>query len=417
MSRYVESETVELKAEYTDDFIRDVVSFLNAEGGVVYFGVREDGTVVGVENADDLAESVSASIAKQIRPNPRRETATEILHEENLSILAVTVKKGSRPLYCVKIDGFSSKGSLVRAGTSHKELSPEEILARYRAYFFDDDYEDAMLQAPSKSADLSFETLKSMLTDRGFEIDEETFETSFHLRSADGAYNQLAELLADQQELSLVFDRQIPAGFGVCCETSDYGGEGLARGYQKTKERLDSEKVYFPRNADDSSADGLLLYDMRCVNEALANMLIHNDWTVAEPKVDLYMPRLVLTSYGGLPRGMTKREFYCGVSRPRNPGLAMVFSCLGLTGQKGRGVPTIIRKYGKKAFKIHDDHIDVIIPVNPEFWNRPTLREIFIGELETEIMVWIFMLAPMALIVLVGAVLLLLLEILLKTLF
>jgi predicted HTH transcriptional regulator len=156
---------------------------------------------------------------------------------------------------------------------------------------------------------------------------------------------------------------------------------------------------------------------MRCVNEALANMLIHNDWTVAEPKVDLYMPRLVLTSYGGLPRGMTKREFYCGVSRPRNPGLAMVFSCLGLTGQRGRGVPTIVRKYGKKAFKIHEDHIDVIIPVNPEFWNRPTLREIFIGELETEIMVWIFMLAPMALIVLVGAVLLLLLEILLKTLF
>lgn len=77
MSRYVESETVELKAEYTDDFIRDVVSFLNAKGGVVYFGVREDGTVVGVENADDLAESVSASIAKQIRPNPRRETAID----------------------------------------------------------------------------------------------------------------------------------------------------------------------------------------------------------------------------------------------------------------------------------------------------------------------------------------------------
>lgn len=397
MSRYVESETVELKAEYKDDFIRDVVSFLNAEGGVVYFGVREDGTVVGVENADDLAESVSASIAKQIRPNPRRETATEILHEENLSILAVTVKKGSRPLYCVKIDGFSSKGSLVRAGTSHKELSPEEILARYRAYFFDDDYEDAMLQAPSRSADLSFETLKSMLTDRGFEIDEETFETSFHLRSADGAYNQLAELLEDRQELSLTFDKIRYSNR----KTSDYGGEGLARGYQKTKERLDSEKVYFPRNADDSSADGLLLYDMRCVNEALANMLIHNDWTVAEPKVDLYMPRLVLTSYGGLPRGMTKREFYCGVSRPRNPGLAMVFSCLGFAGQKGRGVPTIVRKYGKKAFKIHDDHIDVIIPVNPEFWNRPTLREIFIDELIVHIMNMASILVPMALILLV----------------
>ena len=53
MNQYIESETVELKAKYTDTFVRELVSFLNAEGGIIYIGIQNDGTVIGVDIFSD----------------------------------------------------------------------------------------------------------------------------------------------------------------------------------------------------------------------------------------------------------------------------------------------------------------------------------------------------------------------------
>ena len=49
MSRYVESEKVELKAKYTDTICREIVAFLNANGGQILIGVDDNGNVFGVD--------------------------------------------------------------------------------------------------------------------------------------------------------------------------------------------------------------------------------------------------------------------------------------------------------------------------------------------------------------------------------
>ena len=46
---FVETEKIELKRKYTDAIEKEIVAFLNTEGGVLYIGVEDDGTVVGVE--------------------------------------------------------------------------------------------------------------------------------------------------------------------------------------------------------------------------------------------------------------------------------------------------------------------------------------------------------------------------------
>lgn len=51
---------------------------------------------------------------------------------------------------------------------------------------------------------------------------------------------------------------------------------------------------------------------------ALINSLIHNDWTITEPQISMFSDRLEILSYGGLPNGMTKEQFYQGISKPRN---------------------------------------------------------------------------------------------------
>ncbi len=49
----IETNDTEYKRELTDGMEREVVAFMNARnGGVIYFGVADDGTSVGVKDAD-----------------------------------------------------------------------------------------------------------------------------------------------------------------------------------------------------------------------------------------------------------------------------------------------------------------------------------------------------------------------------
>ena len=42
-----ESETVELKSIVVEDIKKEIIAFANCEGGKLYIGVQDDGTVVG----------------------------------------------------------------------------------------------------------------------------------------------------------------------------------------------------------------------------------------------------------------------------------------------------------------------------------------------------------------------------------
>lgn len=360
MNQYIESETVELKAKYTDTFARELVSFLNAEGGIIYIGIQNDGTVIGVDNIDNTLKKISDCITDQIEPSPRGEVISEIIHEENRSIIAVNVKKGIKPLYCIKKYGFSSKGCLVRIGTTCKEMSSEEIQFRYKSQFINEDY---MLLAPSKYAPLSFNMMKILLTSRGFRINENSFEASFNLRRNDGTYNLLAEILADQNMVPLIFVKFAGINKASISHRSDYGGQSLLLGYQKMKDRLIAENICKTDTTVRPRIDEYL-YDIDCANEALVNIFVHNDWIITEPQVSFYSDRIVFTSHGGIPHGMTEEEFYSGVSRPRNVVLMRVFLNLGIVEHTGHGIPMIVEKYGREAFDIHQNYIDVTLPFN-----------------------------------------------------
>ena len=58
MSQYVESEKVELKVKYTDTICKEIVAFLNADGGQIIIGVSDNGNVVGVEKIDETLKKI-----------------------------------------------------------------------------------------------------------------------------------------------------------------------------------------------------------------------------------------------------------------------------------------------------------------------------------------------------------------------
>lgn len=76
--------------------------------------------------------------------------------------------------------------------------------------------------------------------------------------------------------------------------------------------------------------------------------------------------RLEILSHGGLPSGMTKKQFFEGISKPRNITLMRIFLSMGLTEHTGHGIPTIVKKYGEEVFEIEDNYIRCTIPFDEE---------------------------------------------------
>jgi len=207
--------------------------------------------------------------------------------------------------------------------------------------------------------------IKILITGKGLHINENSFEGSFNLKCKDGSYNLLAEIISDKNMVPMIFVKFAGTDKTSISQRSDYGGQSVVLGYQKLKDRLIAENICKTDTTVRPRIDRYL-YDMDCVNEALVNMLVHNDWTVTEPLVAFYSDRIVFTSHGGLPHGLTKEEFYNGISHPRNAALMRIFLNLGIVEHTGHGIPMIVQRYGQKAFDIHDSYIDVTIPFDAE---------------------------------------------------
>ena len=53
MRSYYEDEKTELKKELIDEVKSEIVAFLNSEGGTVFVGVEDDGTVIGFKDSNN----------------------------------------------------------------------------------------------------------------------------------------------------------------------------------------------------------------------------------------------------------------------------------------------------------------------------------------------------------------------------
>ena len=362
MSKYIESEALELKEKYTDAVIKEIVAFLNGNGGTILVGVKDDGTVVGVDKIDEVLRKISDVITSQIEPNPQDEISSELKFVEGKTIIAIHIDKGQNYVYCQKKYGFSGKGCTIRIGTTCKEMTPEQIKIRYEQRFADSEY---MLKKRSGSLDLSFRELKIYYSEKGYHLDEKTFEANLNLRNAAGEYNLLAELLSDRNNIPFTFVKFKGINKAAISERNDYGYGCILTTYDKIKNRLQAENISVSDTTVRPRKD-VCLFDYDCVNEAVLNALVHNDWTITEPQISMFQDRIEILSHGGLPSGMTKKQFFDGISKPRNVTLMRIFLNMGLTEHTEHGIPMIVEKYGMEAFEIESNYIRCIIHFNKE---------------------------------------------------
>ncbi|WP_456075030.1 AlbA family DNA-binding domain-containing protein [Holdemanella biformis] len=61
MTKYIEDERTELKRELIDEVKSEIIAFLNSDGGTIYVGVDDDGSIVGIK--DDASKDKVVMLA------------------------------------------------------------------------------------------------------------------------------------------------------------------------------------------------------------------------------------------------------------------------------------------------------------------------------------------------------------------
>lgn len=64
---FIESNKIELKSKYTDQIVKEIVAFINADGGKIYIGINDDGTICGAQKIDESLRNISDIITTQNR--------------------------------------------------------------------------------------------------------------------------------------------------------------------------------------------------------------------------------------------------------------------------------------------------------------------------------------------------------------
>ena len=59
-----ENKCLEFKSTVTNTFLKTVSAYSNFGDGEILFGVNDDGTICGIENADDLIDDIAQALEK-----------------------------------------------------------------------------------------------------------------------------------------------------------------------------------------------------------------------------------------------------------------------------------------------------------------------------------------------------------------
>ncbi len=61
-----ESQNIEWNESWRNEYLKWICGFANAQGGKIYIGKRDDGTVIGVSNSKRLLEDIPNKIQNKL---------------------------------------------------------------------------------------------------------------------------------------------------------------------------------------------------------------------------------------------------------------------------------------------------------------------------------------------------------------
>ena len=114
-----ESQNVEWKESWRDEYLKWICGFANAQGGKIYIGTNDDGTVIGVRDSKKLMEDI---------PNKVRDVLgiivdVNLLSENSKEYIEICVNPNTYP---VNYRGEYRKYKTVAQRTGIEPVSPKK---------------------------------------------------------------------------------------------------------------------------------------------------------------------------------------------------------------------------------------------------------------------------------------------------
>lgn len=336
-----ESQNIEYKESWRDEYLKWVCGFANAQGGKIFIGCDDNGEVVGVKDAKRLMEE----IPNKIRDGMGIIVAVNQLEKKGLPYIEIDV-----PAYPI---GISYKGVYhYRSGSTKQILNGpalEAFLMRKRGVTWDN------LPLPAfKISDVDdgvVKRFKALAANKGriesnlLEEPKEVLLEKLHLTNGDYLTNAAMLLFAKDPEkyqlgafiklgyfennADLLYQDEI---HGSILEQVDKALEVIYLKYMRAKIRYEGvqriERYFVPEEA---------------LREALLNAICHKQYQSGIPiQISVYEDRLYVANVGSLPENWTIENLMeKHASVPYNPNIASVFYLAGFIESWGRGVEKI----------------------------------------------------------------------------
>jgi len=338
---------------------KEICAFANTEGGELYIGVADDGSIVGVDNVDDVMTRASNTVHDNILPDilPFLQIRNE--EAEGKTIVKIEVAVGTERPYYLRSKGLTPNGVYIRRGSASIPVSENGIRSMIM-----ESSGASFEESRSLNQQLSFTTLEEEMKRRNLDFGAAQMKT-LKLVGQDGLYTNLALLLSDQCPYTIkaaIFQGKDNAVFR---ERQEFTGSVL-------KQLQDAYKFLDFYNKTKATFSGVLRSDQRdypeeALREALLNCLIHRDYLFSGSiLINMFDDHVEFNSLGGLVRGLSLEAVMFGVSQSRNPNLAAVFYRLKLVESYGTGIRKIKRLYSasndKPVFRTAEGAFSVTLP-------------------------------------------------------
>ncbi len=361
-----ESITTEFKSDQKKiadhDVVLAVVGMANAEGGNIYLGIEDDGTVTGVHAEHKSVTGLAAMIAN--RTNPPVSVRVETIDVAGTTVVRINVPRVSRPV--ASSDGTLHRRRLMANGSPENvPFYPHEIIQR-QSQLGNLDYSAMAVEGstPNDLDPLERQRLRQMVERYGgdralLDLNDEELDGAlgFVKREEGHLIPTVAGLLFLGKE-SILRDK-IPThevAFqvldGTQVRVNDFYRLPLLRVFERVLEQFEARAV------EEEVQVGLFRVpvpkiDKRAFREAFVNSLVHRDYTrLGAVHIRTETDGMVISNPGGFVDGVTLTNLLVVEPKPRNPFLADAVKRIGLAERTGRGVDLIYEgmlRYGRPA--------------------------------------------------------------------
>ncbi len=357
-----ETRELEFKETITNTFLKTVSAFSNYDGGVIIFGIDDNGNIKGISDIKQACLDIENKINDSISPQPNY--TIELQNKDQT--IKLTVKQGVQKPYLYKSKAYKRNDT---ATIEVDTLEFSRLILEGRNIKFE--------ELPCKEQELSFDVLQRKLKES---IQIETFNQdtlkTLNLYDNVNGYNNAAGLLADKNHFPGIDIVKFGENISIIQKRVTFKNVSILDAYEKT---IDVFRDYYQyeiiEGADRKKMEKIPEVAFR---EAIANALIHRVWDVeAQIRVMMFDDRIEIVSPGGLPSGITENEYLDGkISVLRNRNLANVFYRLGFVEIFGTGITRIKQLYEegliKPDFEVSENTIKIMLPI---FENNLNLTE------------------------------------------